>query len=240
MVIGILARPTAKEYNRFSYQISNEMKEVVWHYQGTVFSIVGPKQYDSNLSQQEKEKLNDQVAFCDGVILQGGTDIYPYDHEVLDIVEKLGIPVLGICMGMQLMAEHHSGFIKPILKHTIAHLQPECEYVHFNEIKKGSKLFQILKTNCIKVNSRHREEVIKTALTISSYSTDGVIEAIENPKKEFYIGVQWHPESMFEYDKVARLLWDAFFDAVRRYHECRDNNQSTTTESCSGRESQEI
>ena len=60
--------------------------------------------------------------------------------------------------------------------------------------------------------------VDSTNLFVSARSTDGIIEAVEDIKKDFFIGVQWHPESMTEYDKLSRILWKEFFNSARRYH----------------------
>ena len=40
---------------------------------------------------------------CDGVIFQGGKDLYPYHYQILNYCINNNIPVLGICMGMQLI-----------------------------------------------------------------------------------------------------------------------------------------
>jgi len=49
-----------------------------------------------------------------------------------------------------------------------------------------------------------------TNLNISAISKEGYIEAIEDPNKNFFIGVQWHPESMIEYDEKQNNLFKYF------------------------------
>lgn len=225
MIIGVVGRPTESENGRFFYKLSNELKEVIFQYQGVPLLITGPSNYEEPLNNIEKERLHQQIRMCDGIILQGGSEIYPYDHEMITYIEQENIPVLGICLGMQAMAEHAGGKIGKIPEDYINHAQKAKEYVHFNQVKRSSKLFQILQVEEIKVNSRHHDMVLSTNLDCSSYSTDGVIEAVENGEKDFFIGVQWHPESMFEYDKVSRKLWQTFFDSTRRYHEARCVNR---------------
>lgn len=224
MIIGVVGRPTKRENGRFFYKLSNELKEIIFKYQAVPILISGPSNYEESLNEIEKERLYKQISMCDGIVLQGGCEIYPYDHEIITYIEHENIPVLGICLGMQVMAEHAGGKIGKIPKDYMNHAQETKEYVHFNQVKRESKLFQILKAEEIKVNSRHHDMVYYTNLDCSSYSTDGVIEAVENKRKDFFIGVQWHPESMFEYDKVSRMLWQTFFDSVRRYHESRNAN----------------
>ena len=47
---------------------------------------------------------------------------------------------------------------------------------------------------------------------ISARSKDGLIEAVEIKNKKFIIGVQWHPETIFDKDINARKIFEAFFN----------------------------
>ena len=135
----------------------------------------------------------DALSFCDGVILPGGVN---YLEEELTTIEDLynrDIPTLGICMGMQLMGIFKNGKceIIPNKKH-----QTTKKHAHQVQIKKDSVLYDILKEETLTVNSRHNESLKQTDLDIVAYSNDGVIEAIEDKNKKFFVGVQWHPEDM--------------------------------------------
>jgi putative glutamine amidotransferase len=44
---------------------------------------------------------------------------------------------------------------------------------------------------------------------------DGVIEAIESPKRPFLLGVQWHPEFLYDRHEIQRRLFLAFLKAAR-------------------------
>ena len=46
-----------------------------------------------------------------------------------------------------------------------------------------------------------------------AYSEDGIIEALEDKTKKFFIGVQWHPESLLS-DKYSIRLFDAFVESL--------------------------
>ena len=61
---------------------------------------------------------------------------------------------------------------------------------------KNTKLHSIITSNKLYVNSAHHQSIKNAGknLTINAISKDGVIEGIEDPKKLFCIGVQWHPE----------------------------------------------
>ena len=73
---------------------------------------------------------------------------------------------------------------------------PRNEAGHEVEIIKNTKLHKIVSTKKLKVNSAHHQsiKIPGKGLIVNAISSDGVIEGIEDPKKKFCIGVQWHPE----------------------------------------------
>ena len=68
----------------------------------------------------------------------------------------------------------------------------------------------------MKVNSRHKESIINPNLDITAISADGLIEALEDKNKKFFVGVQWHPESMTSYDILESRLFDYFVNICRK------------------------
>lgn len=152
------------------------------------------------------------IDMCDGIILQGGDTFYNYDLECLKYIYEKDIPVLGICLGMQLMGSMFGSNLKNIVKHKYK----DKKYVHKVYIDKDSKLYSILNSDVIRVNSRHISVLDNYDLNIVGLSDDNVIEAIEDKNKKFFIGVQWHPESMYSYDILERNLFDYFIDACRK------------------------
>lgn len=128
---------------------------------------------------------------CDGIILQGGSNYN--DNELLFIkyLYKNNIPTLGICLGMQMMSVLFDGILETVSGH-----KSEYKYVHKVYLEKNSKLYEIVNKDEINVNSRHNDYVKHTNLKISAISEDGIIEAVEDSSKKFFIGVQWHPESL--------------------------------------------
>ena len=116
------------------------------------------------------------------------------------------IPVLGICLGMQTMAYLFNGKFDKIDNHNSLE-----KYVHNINIDKNSKLYKIIRKNKIMVNSRHNECITNTDLNVSSYSN--VIESIEDINKKFFIGVQWHPESLM--DENSKNLFESFFFSTK-------------------------
>jgi len=137
-----------------------------------------------------EERLN----LCNGIILPGGDDIYPLEIDVCKYLYEKDIPLLGICLGMQTMAYAMGGTMDrlPNLNH-----KSEKEYAHMVKIMPNTNLAKLIRRPQIMVNSRHKDYIATCSnLQISAYSEDGIIEAIEEKNKKFFIGVQWHPENL--------------------------------------------
>lgn len=146
-----------------------------------------------------KEILN----ITDGIILQGGDDYTEKEEELIKYAYEKDIPLLGICLGMQTMALALGGKLEEINNH----MKPNNNS-HEVYLKKHSKIFKILNKEKIIVNSRHNFAVKNTNLDITGYSNDNVIEVIEDKNKKFFIGIQWHPESLENED--SKKLFDYF------------------------------
>jgi len=127
---------------------------------------------------------------------------------LVDYLYQNDIPTLGICLGMQTMAKYFSHLDEINIKN---HWSNDL-YVHYINIKKDSLLYKILGSDRILVNSRHKSAIIHTNLSISAVSEDEIIEAVEDPKKKFFLGVEWHPESIN--DEYTKKLFDYFINVI--------------------------
>lgn len=154
------------------------------------------------------ELIND-IYSCDGLILPGGDDIYDIELKIVSYLYEKNFPILGICLGMQTMAVSING--KMATLNTLEH-KKEDKYVHEIKINKDSKLYEILKKDKIMVNSRHKDYIINTDLLIGAISDDNVIEEVEDKSKKFFIGLQWHPEDLF--DENANKIFNAFIASL--------------------------
>lgn len=222
MRIGIIVRPDLSRASNQVWTVNNEIRNVILKYDALPVAIIPTNiVYEAPLSIKEWNMLLPLLNSCDGFIFQGGDDYYDYDFQILNYLVKRDVPVLGICLGMQTMCAFCNGDIKKIQPFHFNHHQHEKKYVHLVNIHPNTKLSEILKTDTIKVNSRHKEYVAKTSAMVSATSSDDIVEAIELSDKTFFIGVQWHPESMIEYDKMSNLLFDEFFHSARRKYESK-------------------
>ena len=150
------------------------------------------------------------IDLCDGIIFQGGDNFEKYDMDALKYIYDIDKPVLGICLGMQLMGMLFEGTMIDINNH-----KKKLLYVHSVTVNKNSTLYNIFKTNIIKVNSRHMSVIKNTKLKITGISNDGYIEAVEAPNKKFFVGIQWHPESMIDYDDKQNNLFKYFVNCCK-------------------------
>lgn len=174
------------------------------------------------LVEEEKNNLYQILSKCDGILMPGGTHWYQFDELICQYAIQQNIPILGICLGMQILGSmdsfdgiHDSD--RTVKNETkIDHCQEEVPYVHRCHICPGI-LYDILKQKEIMVNSRHHYHITeKDYFEIDAYSEDGLIEAIHIPNHRFALGIQWHPESMLSYDKKMNLIFQAFIDAVKK------------------------
>lgn len=220
-IIGIVAR-TDIFSQREKYCINKEVNDAVIS-NGGISIILPPPTLESyfgktfedtaKLTNQEFESLKQSINLCDGIICPGGDEFYDYDLKIVEYCYKIDKPLLGICLGMQALGCLFNGTMLDLdnLNH-----KSEEKYVHKVKIDKKSKLYNILKKEEINVNSRHKSYVVKTDLEASAKSCDNVIEAIEDKNKKFFIGVQWHPESMIKYDTTQNELFSYFIECCKK------------------------
>ena len=147
-----------------------------------------------------------------------------FELEMAQLARAADVPVLGICGGMQAMNVAFGGSlyqdIPSQLSTTLQHRQstPATKLSHPVRIASGSLLRRIVKTVTMRVNSSHHQSVkdLAPSLIASAVAPDGIVEAIESPEQRFFLGIQWHPEFLFERYRLHRQLFEAFLRAARR------------------------
>lgn len=226
-LIGIVARINASQENKFC--INDEYRKSIIEHGGNVIAILPPsiinyKEIKTSdlppLSKEEEDMLIKQISLCDGILLPGGNKMLNSDFFILDYAVKNDIPILGICLGMQIMANYKREIWNDVNpKDGINHNVTDGSLAHFVTIDKNSRLYEILKEDKFMVNSLHNYHVLpNNYYKTVGFSEDGLIEAIEMSDKKFNIGVQWHPEKMN--DDTSKRLISSFIDAAR---ENKDN-----------------
>jgi putative glutamine amidotransferase len=139
--------------------------------------------------------------------------------EIVRYAIRHNIPVLAICRGVQILNVALGGtLIQDIpsqLKEPIQHSQKVERHrdTHLVKVSEDSKLFQILGSDQIRVNSLHHQAIDMVAmdLRVVASSSDGIIEAVEYiGSSTFTVGVQWHPESMASTNNSMNNLFIQF------------------------------
>ena len=183
----------------------------------------------------DPSRAAEYIDLIDGLLIPGGQDITPalfgkdpipqvtymivaqdrMEMELLRLAEKKGIPVFGVCRGLQLMnITFGGGLIQDIhaeKKATVCHKQDlsiRSQATHSATMLEGSLLEELLGKEPLYVNSYHHQALddVAPGFTVSATAADGIIEAIENREKNLY-AVQWHPEEMYvRYPRFANLF----------------------------------
>jgi putative glutamine amidotransferase len=207
-------------------------------------SKIGP--YETALREAGLEPVRNPPSLesLAGLVLSGGSDINPVHYgqaplkeidspedqrdalELRLVKEALdaGLPVLGICRGLQLLNVALHGTLIQHLGSTDAHrVRPENAEpgkhpaAHRIWVAPETRLAQIVGAGGHDVNSRHHQAIenLGDGLTVSAIAADGVIEAVEKPGAAFVLAVQWHPEDRIFASQADRKLFEAFAAACQ-------------------------
>jgi putative glutamine amidotransferase len=180
----------------------------------------------------------------DGVCLPGGPDLQPstYGEEPhpqlgpteprVDAVElalvraadRRGLPILGICRGMQALNVARGGTLHQHLPDAVGdhlqHRQTEHGSVttHRVETAPHSRLRPMFGGPWLEVNSFHHQAVrtLGRGLVATAWAEDGTIEAIETPGERMVLGVQWHAEGLLAHAPLFEALIAAAAGAFRQ------------------------
>ena len=190
------------------------------------------------------ECINQYLGVLDGLVLSGGGDIDPLlfgqePHQNLGSVDRVrdemelqltqkaldqDLPILAICRGIQMLNVAAGGTIYQDIaaempQPTLRHSQSGAGWYasHTIDIMSESRLFQVFDSPTARVNSFHHQAVreIGEGFIVTAKARDNVIEAIESPTHRFVIGVQCHPEMMWEHHPEVLNLFTAFLKACQ-------------------------
>lgn len=231
-IIGIPVRYDYDKNGNIIWDIYEDVRKTILLSGANIYLILPIQDYydiDPNnnykeLTKEEKIKINNILDKCDGLFLPGGDEFTSFDMYILDYAIKKDIPTLGVCLSMQMMSCYKTDYNLDKVKSNIKHYQKNNINAHSVKIDKDSKLYNILKQDIISVNSLHNYKAKENNIykTIAK-SPDGIIEAIEHPTCTFNIGLQWHPEKIYDKDNNSKLIIDYFIKEAERYKEKKHN-----------------
>ena len=150
------------------------------------------------------------------------------DLLVIDAAERKQIPLFAICFGMQVLNVSRGGTliqdIRSQIAQAIKHEQgvPRERHSHRVRLLENSKLAKIAGTVDALVNSHHHQaiESMGAHLVATAWTSDGVIEALEDPRPDrFVMAVQWHPELGWEGDVLSQQLFKSFVNQATHVRE---------------------
>ncbi|RCV48353.1 gamma-glutamyl-gamma-aminobutyrate hydrolase family protein [Marinitenerispora sediminis] len=164
----------------------------------------------------------------DGLLVTGGSDINPEAYRaprdpatgrgdaqrdaaelaLTKEAERRGMPVLGICRGMQILNTHREGTLHQHLPDVVGTDIHQASSTRFSEhpvtLDEGSALARATGQSRVTVKTYHHQGIkdLGTGLRPVAWAEDGIIEAVETsgakgrqPGKWAAMGVQWHPEA---------------------------------------------
>ncbi len=190
-----------------------------------------------------REEVREIVSEVDGLLVTGGPDIPPrrygqephektvvmherrdfVDFECLRLADEGDLPLLAICLGIQELNVHRGGTLYQHLPEqmtavpSILHRGDGTFSYHPVRVEPGSRLYSIVGDRSIEVNSSHHQGLhqLGRGLRPTAWSPDGLIEAVEDPRRRFMLGVQWHPEAITD-RPPHRALFAALVAAARK------------------------
>lgn len=194
-----------------------------------------------DISREEAERIDD---LFDGYLFTGGPDVNPslygeekletcgkivdcrdkVDTAVFDVAYKSKKPILAICRGYQLINVCLGGTLYQDVPTQFSDkvVHTEGPYpnmaLHNIDIEEGTILYEIYGGKVGKVNSYHHQGVKELApsLTVMCHSEiDGLIEAYSSTERDFLVGVQWHPERLFDGDVWSPKLFERLISAAK-------------------------
>ena len=184
---------------------------------------------------EDESSVAELIGRLDGLIVSGGNDVNPLEYgEVAkkecgkiqpfrdwsDLAmlryayEKMQIPILGICRGIQVLNVFFGGDLYQDLNtqgdfhRHYGDIYPRNYGWHDVTLAEGSRVCEAYGKPELMVNSYHHQAVRTPGkgLKATAVSGDGVIECVECEGGRYVVGVQWHPEMMYDSSEA-----DAFF-----------------------------
>ncbi|MGA9716498.1 MAG: gamma-glutamyl-gamma-aminobutyrate hydrolase family protein [Aeromicrobium sp.] len=174
------------------------------------------------------------VARLDALVIAGGADVDPgryaaaphdrtsgwredrdgWELALLDAAWDRGLPALGICRGMQVMAVHAGGTLEQHVPDIVGHEQHSPGGPQFGEVEvdvtPGSRLSAAIGDRGEVACHHHQSVREHPGFVATAHAADGMLEAMERPDLPFWLAVQWHPET-----RADAGLFRALVEAAR-------------------------
>jgi len=193
----------------------------------------------------DKESVRATLEAADGIIFTGGGDVISMTYgeephpksfyqdpardemelEAVRVALELGLPILGICRGIQLINVALGGTlyqdipsqISDTIKHYSSGLAPML--LHTIDIEPDSLFARLFGSDSLAVNSWHHQSVKDPGkgLRVTAKARDGVIEVIESDNNKPLLAIQCHPEEIAVDYPHFQKLFDWLIEEARKY-----------------------
>ena len=160
------------------------------------------------------------------------------DLVTIAAAEKKGIPILGICFGMQVLNVARGGSLIQDLAtqrpDALKHEQgaPRDRPSHTVSLLDGSLVSSLADSGELLVNSHHHQAIenLGQNLVATAWSSDGIVEAVEDPRSDrFVAAVQWHPELGWQQDFFSQKLFRHFVSEAASFANAAKEFAPTST-----------
>jgi putative glutamine amidotransferase len=171
------------------------------------------------------------VSRLDGLVISGGADVDPaqyaaqahprtagwradrdaWELALLGAADAIGLPVLGVCRGMQVMAVHAGGSLDQHTPDLVGHDEHSPGGAAFGAVavhtEAGSRLAALVGPS-LTVNCHHHQSVrAHPGFKASAHAADGTLEGMESETGDrFCVAVQWHPETAADVGLLSGLV----------------------------------
>lgn len=192
----------------------------------------------------DEQRLHELFTRLDGLLLTGGGDLdpvffgedkHPATSDIVPDRDRVELPlarwalaeekpVLAICRGIQVMNVAAGGtLIQDIptqvansLAHSFGTDVPRDHIAHGVRVNSNSRLASILGATEVGTNSWHHQscKVAGQGLVYTAWAPDGIVEAMEAAGHRFAVGVQWHPEDLFDHRTDMLALFRALVEVA--------------------------
>ncbi len=175
-----------------------------------------------------------------GLVASGGGDVHPkhfgqepdgaepkhislgrdeLELNLLRTALQRDLPVFGICRGCQVLNVAGGGSLR---QHFDGHRSSAGQTAyHRVDLQPNTNLQRMVGAEAMQVNTFHHQGINRSDLAPGFFASafahpdDWLVEAIESLRHRWALGVQWHPERIFELEPSHRLIWDSFLTACR-------------------------
>ena len=170
------------------------------------------------------------LARIDGLVVAGGADVDPAEYgeqpgphttvvrpdrdawelALLEEAARRDLPTLMVCRGMQLEAARVGGRLDQHTPDVVGderHSPGGDEYGDISITTVPGTTVAALIGPAQQVRCHHHQSVREhPGLVVAARADDGTVEAIEHPDRRFWVGVQWHPETLTDVGLFQALV----------------------------------